>query len=317
MRLAALRGWLGRERAAPSPGDMPDIALQALVAMSGQDTASPPARVDAQPAARPAMRGAHGLAVADTLWGEGFQMPGGATEVLRLANPLGLSEAASVLLLGAATGGPPLEIAAETGAWVSGYEIDPELAEAAAHRLARSTRKRAKHATIAVCDLASPGFRRNGFNHAITLDALRGPRIPDLLASIALALKSGGQLVMVQTVAEGALDPGDPVVATWRRLERRDELVPRQADITRVLKRLGFDVRVVEDVTERHVQLTLSGWTRLVRGMVGGRPQPARAAAIVEAAEMWMRRIHLLQTGQLRFVRWHALGGINTKGGGA
>ena len=57
------------------------------------------------------------IAVAEALWGEGFLLPGGGEEVVRLAKPLGLSAASSLLLVGAGTGGPPRHITAELGVW--------------------------------------------------------------------------------------------------------------------------------------------------------------------------------------------------------
>ena len=51
------------------------------------------------------------IGVAEALWGEGFLFPGGGAEVLRLAKPLGLSAASSLLLIGAGSGGPPRCIA--------------------------------------------------------------------------------------------------------------------------------------------------------------------------------------------------------------
>ena len=47
------------------------------------------------------------IGVAEALWGEGFLFPGGGAEVLRLAKPLGLTAASSLLLIGAGSGGPP------------------------------------------------------------------------------------------------------------------------------------------------------------------------------------------------------------------
>ncbi|HET6196892.1 MAG TPA: phosphoethanolamine methyltransferase, partial [Acetobacteraceae bacterium] len=47
------------------------------------------------------------IGIAESLWGEGFLFPGGGAEVLRLAKPLGLTEASSLLLVGAGTGGAP------------------------------------------------------------------------------------------------------------------------------------------------------------------------------------------------------------------
>ena len=77
------------------------------------------------------------LATTDALWGEGYQWPGGEMETVRLAKPLGLSAAASLLLLGAGSGGPACSVATLLGAWVSGFEADPDLAAVAVDRIAR------------------------------------------------------------------------------------------------------------------------------------------------------------------------------------
>ena len=78
-------------------------------------------------------------------------------------------------------------------------------------------------------------------------------------------------------------------------------------------RRLGFDVRVVEDISARHMQLALRGWKDTVRGMGGTKPSPDEAAAIVHEAELWTRRIRLMHSGAIRLVRWHALGAIHAK----
>ena len=78
------------------------------------------------------------ISVAEALWGEGFLFPGGGAEVLRLAKPLGLTAASSLLLIGAGTGGPPRRIAAEFGVWVTGYEANPHLVALANERSQRA-----------------------------------------------------------------------------------------------------------------------------------------------------------------------------------
>jgi len=74
-----------------------------------------------------------------------------------------------------------------------------------------------------------------------------------------------------------------------------------------VLGRLGFEVRVVEDMSARHMKLAVLGWKRLVRSLAADRPGPARAAAVVAEAELWMRRIRLMHEGRIRMLRWHAI----------
>jgi len=57
---------------------------------------------------------------------------------LRLARPLALSKASSLLLLGAGAGGPPCCITSQLGAWVTGFEADPELVLVATERSLRA-----------------------------------------------------------------------------------------------------------------------------------------------------------------------------------
>ncbi|MGD0434561.1 MAG: methyltransferase domain-containing protein [Acetobacteraceae bacterium] len=248
------------------------------------------------------------LAVTDALWGEGYQFPGGELEAVRLAKPMGLTAAASLLLLGAGSGGPACSVATQLGAWVSGFEADPNLAAVAIDRIAR--RNLSKRAQIETWNPTQPTFRQHFYHHGLALEALHGGQPERTLAAIASALKPGGQLMMVELVADSPLDQSNPVVATWARLERRDPgALPKQDTITRILGRLGFDVRVVEDVSQRHIQHALSGWRAEVREMEDNHPSRRRIMRYVQEAELWLVRLRLFQPGWLRLVRWHAIGG--------
>jgi len=241
------------------------------------------------------------------LWGEGCLWPGGSDEVMRVAVPFGLSAASSLLYLGAGTVGPTLRLAGELGVWVCACESDPTLAAIAAKRVQRAGVALAKRATVQSFDPAKPAFRKAGFHHALAVEALRGPRPEDIVAAMCQAVRPGGQIAVVETVAPSPLDPSDPAVAGWCRLERRDPPPPGSAWVTRPLGRLGFDIRVSEDVTARQVRLAVGGWKRVVREMKLDRPPPRRAAAAVAEAEFWLRRIHLLRSGKLRVMRWLAI----------
>jgi len=253
------------------------------------------------------------IAIADEIWGDGFILPGGEEEVLRLAVPLGVSAASSVLLLGAAGGGAARAVAGGLGAWISGHEADPALAALAAARLLRAGKVVAKRASVALWDPRATVFRRHAFSHALALEALRGAPghpvpVAELLMAIAGALRSGGQLVMVELVATGHLDRSDPMVASWAEVEGRTPDLPTEAGLSSALTQLGFDVRVSEDISKRHLRLAVQGWKRLVRELSVARPDHMRAAAVVAEAEVWMRRLKLMHTGQIRLVRWHAMG---------
>ncbi|MGE0221984.1 MAG: hypothetical protein AB7F35_08015 [Acetobacteraceae bacterium] len=247
------------------------------------------------------------IGVVDGLWGEGFVFPGGELETMRLAKPLGLSAASSLLLLGAGGGGPACTVARKLGVWVSGFEADPELAALAAERVIQA--KLGRRAQVDSWDPAAPEFARHYFHHGLALEPLRGAQPEPMLAALAAALKPGGQLSLMELVADAPLDPSDPTVARWATLEdRRPETLPTEVAITRILRRLGFDVRIVEDVSARHMQQALLGWRTTVRDLEFKRPTRRSAALLIQEAELWLLRMRLFQGRRLRLIRWHAIG---------
>jgi cyclopropane fatty-acyl-phospholipid synthase-like methyltransferase len=252
------------------------------------------------------------LSVAEALWGEGFLFPGGRTETLRLAKPLGLSEASSLLLIGAGAGGPSRSIASEFGGWVTGYEANTHLADVANDRNQRAGLGR--RAQVEVWDPLAPKFPRHYFHHCIALEPLHGAPFGPVLAAAAAALQLGGQLVLVESVADRPLLPTDPAVAAWVRLEHRGADVPSELAITTALGKLGFDVRIAEDVSRRHLRYAIDGWLDAVQAMQGKRPTTRQLAVIVREAEAWLARFRLMRAGQLRLVRWHAIGSLTRAG---
>ncbi|MBV9248953.1 MAG: hypothetical protein JO227_06895 [Acetobacteraceae bacterium] len=246
------------------------------------------------------------LSVTDGLWGHGFQMPGGEEEVLRLARPLSLSGGARVLLVGAGSGGPPCCVAAALGGWVTGFEADPDLAVAASEHCIRSGLGR--RAQVEGWNTDSPEFGQRQFHHALALEPLRTSLPEPALAALAEALRPAGQLVLLETVADTPLNAADADTVRWGKLEGRDPaMVPSERNVSRVLGRLGFEVRATEDVSLRHTQEALAGWRRAVRGLEEQRPTHHHAALLVREAEVWLRRLRLFRTQRLRLVRWHAV----------
>lgn len=260
----------------------------------------------AQRSPSPAMLWPEGrIAVSEGLWGEGFLFPGGEAEILRFARPLGLSGAAALLLVGAGSGGPACAVARQLGVWVSGFEADPDLAALAGER-ARKTGL-GKRVEVASWNPDQPVFRAAAYHHGLALEPLRGARAEPVLAAITAALKPGGQLVLLEMVADSPLNPADANAVAWARMESRRLDLPSEAAVTRMLGRLGFDVRVTEDISQRHAHLAVLGWRDAVGQMGQKRPSPVQAALLVREAELWFRRLHLLREGQLRLLRWHAI----------
>lgn len=307
MHFPALRTWLSRLRPGADGATMPDPLLPAAAAIDPEpDTLEPdpaPSRATTWTTSR--------LAIEEELWGTGFLTPGGGPEVLRFAAPIGLSAASSLLLLGAGAGGPAQFLATELGVWVNAHEADPDLAAIAARRIQRAGAAMAKRAAVTRWDRHDPDFQPRASHHALALEAIRDAPVAPVLAALAGALKPYGQAVLIETVAPQPLDPADPAIATWCRLEGRAARLPEPDAVTRGLSRLGFDVRVVEDISARHMRLAVLGWRHLVRLLARERPPPDRAAAVVAEAELWTRRIRLMHAGRIRLMRWHAIGNAN------
>lgn len=305
MHLSALRNWLVRLRHG-GEGQSTPVPLSENPA-TPHGTLAPPAADSA--ATIPSLWPPARLAIEEELWGTGFLIPGGGPEVLRLAAPIGLSAASSLLLLGTGPGGPAQFLSTELGVWVNGHEADPDLAAIATRRIQRAGAAMAKRASVTGWNRHAPAFTPRSSHHALALDAIRDAAVPPVLAAIAESLKPHGQIVLVETVAQEPLDPTDPAIATWCRLEGRAPILPEPEAISRGLSRLGFDVRVAEDVSARHMRLAVLGWRHLVRQMARDRPAHDRAAAVVAQAELWTRRIRLMHSGRIRMMRFHAIGG--------
>ncbi|MGD0102544.1 MAG: class I SAM-dependent methyltransferase [Rhodopila sp.] len=245
------------------------------------------------------------LALVHRLWGPGFIFPGGEEETLRLARPLGVSNAASLLILGVGTGGPASIITRNLGAWVTGMDCDPQLLAAAKVLITRA--QLTKKITLKSWDPENPEFAERSHHHCLALEPFHGARPEPILYSLARALRPGGQIVITELAAPMPLDPADHTVARWGELERRDPShVISPVSVTRMLGRVGLDVRIAEDMSQRHLEQAMVGWREMLRDL-GRKPTRQEAVPMVAEAELWLLRRRLIKDGRLRMMRWHAM----------
>lgn len=290
MQLGGFKQWVGGgTTSAPKPLPLADISPAPDTALRA--TRWPPARVAAVAA----------------LWGPGYISPGGPEETVRLAKPLGLTGSATLLLLGGGLGGPAEAICGTFGAWVESFESDPELTALAEQR--RGSSPTGRRIRTGTWDRDRPRFKERSAHHALALEALRGAPPEPVLVNLAAALHPQGQVVLTELVADKPAPAEDREFAAWCRLENRAPALPRVDALTAALTRLRFDVRIIEDVSDRHVSATLAGWRNAVKDMAGGpKPDAAAAGVFVTEAELWLLRIRLMRRHGFRLLRWHAVG---------
>jgi cyclopropane fatty-acyl-phospholipid synthase-like methyltransferase len=293
MLSSAVKSWFGRTPA--TPVTLPVVAKPAPVPQPPMVV--PPPRTP-WPAAR--------LAVTDRLWGPGFGFPGGEVEGLRLTRSLGLSPATSLLLVGGGGGGAACAMAREFGAWVAAREKDAELVTAAQGLITQS--QLGRKVSMALWEPDQPVFEVRKYHHCVAFEPLAGQHVEPILDGLARTLKPAGQLVMMDLAAAAPLDPADRRVARWAKLERRDpaRLIAPDA-VTGLLGRVHLDVRIAEDVSDRHLEQVVEGWRALLHDLPARRPDPVAAAYLVAEAELWLLRVRLIKEGRLRMMRWQAI----------
>ncbi|HEX2942005.1 MAG TPA: hypothetical protein VHO91_13230 [Rhodopila sp.] len=263
--------------------------------------AAPPPRTE-MPVAWPPAR----LAINDQLWGRGFIFPGGETETVNLVRPAGISAAASLLLVGVGSGGPADAVVRNLGAWVAGHECDHGLLTAAKSRLVldRFGKKIALHGW----DPDNPAFGARPHHHGLALEPLRRGRAEPILDGLAKAVRKDGHLVISATAATTPLNPDDPTVLRWAELEGRNPaFMPTASAVTRMLGRLGFDVRIEENTTRRHTEQAMTGWRVLLRQVREQKLDKDAAAHLLREAELWLLRRNLLRERRICVMRWHAI----------
>jgi hypothetical protein len=68
-----------------------------------------------------------------------------------------------------------------------------------------------------------------------------------------------------------------------------------------------MDVRVMQDDTDLYKKLVMDGWTKFMREMKKDQMDEKFTNHMIKEGEYWQRRIHALDSGQLRVMRIHVI----------
>lgn len=282
-----------RKVAIVTPRDA-DIAA----AIAAEPENAPPRRATPWPAER--------IALVERLWGDGLHTPGGVEHLLELTKPLAINQTNTLLDLGCGLGGATRAIAEHFGTWCTGVDWCSALALEGVERstAAGLVKKAAIHYQAADRMM----LKASAYNAVFSKEALFSlPEKQIAIQGIVDTLRPGGQLCFTDYVLPGEGDPGTLDIRAWAEVEPMGAHPWSVAEYKDSLIAHGFDLRIAEDMTDRHCGLIREGWKRMVAEMKPGSVSPELMPIVVREAEIWGAREALMRRGTLKLYRFFAL----------
>jgi cyclopropane fatty-acyl-phospholipid synthase-like methyltransferase len=299
------------DRATKPPAASRSSALAGLRAWFGGRAKRPVVPVRAPPSGKPRVDSGVVVApleratVAQWLWGAGFIMPGDEQYVLDLVKPFGLTPAMSMLDLSAGLGGPARAIAQAYGTYVTGLERSPERARRGMEMSVAANL--GKRATIVHFNPDTLELRPRSFDCILgrgsTSSVVEKER---MLRVVYQGLKPRGQFLLNEFTVDPVLGKR-PELAAWMARESFPPALWTIDQYKDCLTSLGFDIRVVEDVSLQYRRMIVAGWARLIREVDLKAMARSHLRTVVNEAELWALRIAALECGALHVYRLHAI----------
>jgi len=270
-------------------------------------TAAPePQGPEPQTKEAPPVWNAQRVEIAQYVWGEGFCGPGGPDYVVKLSKLLALSPKMSVLILGAALGGPARVLAKNFGAWITGYETSPELVEEG-NRLSEAAGL-AKKVQLVAYDFEHPEELDRQYDRVFSKEALFTVKNKlGLLKRLFSGVKPDALVLITDYVVAEESHLNAEEIRDWREAEPRPIYLVTAEQLADWAKDAGFNVRVSEDISDHYIRLIADSWAdaegHAAALMKQGDDGPAQVETLLHEAEFWARRSRLLTSGKLRLWR--------------
>ncbi|HYE52084.1 MAG TPA: methyltransferase domain-containing protein [Azospirillaceae bacterium] len=243
------------------------------------------------------------IQVAEKIWGDGFATPGGDEHIPTLVKPLGLNPAMSVLDIASGLGGSTRAMAKQFGAWVTGLEANPTLAEAGMFR---------SHKAGLARQAPVQGFDGEKFSWPKRVDAVFAKEgfytiqnKDGLLDGVERCMKPRGQFLFTDYVT----DKNTPKGRNYQGWLDHEPTTPHPWAVDQyvsALEQRKLDIRIAEDITDMHRSLILNAIQNLVMHLEKHSMDNETKIAVVEEVELWARRVAALEGG-LRVYRFYAM----------
>ncbi len=246
-----------------------------------------------------------------TLFGEGMTRCIPDDTKMKLTKPLGINRKLSVAELGAGLGGFAHWVSNEYDAYVTGYDQDQILQDAAIEMTTMAGLNR--KINFFHCDFENFGPKPRSADVVYASEALFPVKNKaQCFAAIYNMLKPNGQFMMSDYMLE---DAGEETagVKDWMAAE---PLTPHLIDVQKTRKLLtdaGFEVSIAENVTLEYKSNVLRAFADYATRTSNGEKSGHLHEWILKEGELWMRRIKMIDAGYLRVFRIYARKGAEIK----
>jgi len=248
------------------------------------------------------------LDIVNRLWGKGFIYPGGRHESIRIVAPMNPDPSKTILDLTAGLGGGTRAICDHYGIWLTGMEPDDELAQ---HGHALSVEAEyEKKAPISAVDLSNLDLPPNRFDGIMIRERLYCTENKlDVLKAMDGALKSRGHLIFTDLVLsdDAKKNKNNKALHTWMRAEGAfcEPWTISKYRIT--LGELNMEARVFKDESDEYRSQILGAWRNFVDTLNREEMSREFVDTLMYEAHNWLRVVRALETGDLRYLRVHAI----------
>ncbi len=242
------------------------------------------------------------LQVSEEIWSQGFLSPGGDDEVASLIRPLALDLSMMIVDFGAGLGGTTRALHNRTGAWVSGFESSPLIAEAGAELsyLAGLQRK----ASIEAFELQDLSLRESGFNAVFSKEALFTLEDKETaFQRLYECLRVEGQMLITDYLATKP-DAETEAIGKWLDSEPVRPHLWSLEKTRNFISDLGSEVKITEDVTpaiRKQILAAISAFTEKIQPK--SKKAPGWGPAVIAEIEMWANRVKVLDSGDVAVFR--------------
>lgn len=243
------------------------------------------------------------FAAAQSVFGQGCVLPGGAAAIREFVEPLRLQKGMRLVDYGARAGCLVRLVATELGVSAAGLEEDPVLLEAGGDLIRQA--RLGKSDGMLKADLRKCGLESRAFDAVVSREAMHVlPDKDDAYACCKDLLKPGGQLLFTDFMGRR---PGvNPAIEVWAAHERIEAHLATPDEHRKLLEGHGFEVLAFDDVGAAYRKRVAGAMQAFAEQLARKGLDALDREWIMWEVDLWARRVDFLQSGDLGVFRVHA-----------